>query len=51
MVEDAARDGLSYLEVRYCPRLSTRGLTMEAALEAELRGLGRGERDFGVSRG
>ena len=49
MVEDAARDGLRYLEVRYCPRLSTRGgLTMAAALEAELRGLARGERDFGV---
>ena len=25
MVEDAARDGLRYLEVRYCPKLSTRG--------------------------
>jgi adenosine deaminase len=49
MVEDAARDGLRYLEVRYCPKLSTRGgLTMEAALEAELKGLARGERDFGV---
>ncbi|MGH7515448.1 MAG: adenosine deaminase family protein, partial [Gemmatimonadales bacterium] len=49
MVEDAARDGLRYLEVRYCPRLSTRGgLTMEQALEAELTGLARGERDFGV---
>ena len=49
MVEDAARDGLRYLEVRYCPKLSTRGgLTMETALEAELRGLVRGERDFGV---
>jgi len=49
MVEDAARDGLRYLEVRYCPKLSTRGgLTMDAALDAELRGLGRGERDFGV---
>lgn len=49
MVEDAARDGLRYLEVRYCPRLSTRGgLSMEAALEAELRGLARGEHDFGV---
>ena len=49
MVEDAARDGVRYLEVRYCPKLSTRGgLTMEAALEAELRGLQRGEQDFGV---
>lgn len=49
MVEDAARDGLRYLEVRYCPRLSTRGgLTMPEALDAELRGLARGERDFGI---
>jgi adenosine deaminase len=49
MVEDAARDGLRYLEVRYCPKLSTRGgLTMEQALDAELLGLARGERDFGV---
>ena len=49
MVEDGARDGLRYLEVRYCPKLSTRdGLTMEQALDAELRGLARGERDFGV---
>jgi len=49
MVEDAAHDGLRYLEVRYCPKLSTRGgLTMEQALEAELLGLARGERDFGV---
>ena len=39
MVEDAAGDGLRYLEVRYCPKLSTRGgLTMEQALDAELRG-------------
>jgi len=49
MVEDAAADGVRYLEVRYCPWLSRRrGLSMEQALEAELRGLARGERDFGV---
>lgn len=49
MVEDAARDNLRYLEVRYCPWLSTRqGLTMAEMLEAELAGLRRGERDFGV---
>ncbi len=49
MVEDAARDNVRYLEVRYCPRLSTRkGLALEEALEAELAGLARGERDFGV---
>ena len=49
MVEDASRDRIRYLEVRYCPRLSTRkGLSLEEVLEAELRGLRRGERDFGV---
>jgi adenosine deaminase len=50
MVEDAARDQIRYLEVRYCPWLSRRqGLSMERALEAELAGLARGERDFGVT--
>jgi adenosine deaminase len=49
MVEDAAKDGVRYLEVRYCPWLSRRqGLPMQEALEAELRGLKRGEADFGV---
>jgi adenosine deaminase len=49
MVEDAGRDRIRYLEVRYCPWLSRRqGLSMERALEAELAGLARGERDFGV---
>ena len=49
MCEDAARDHLRYLEVRYCPHLSTKGgLTLDEAIAAELRGLARGERDFGV---
>src|SRR5919202_5304545 len=49
MAEDAARDHVRYLEVRYCPHLSRRrGLTLEQVLDAELRGLARGERDFGV---
>jgi adenosine deaminase len=49
MVEDAARDNLRYLEVRYCPHLSQRqGLTLDQVMQAELRGLARGERDFGV---
>ena len=49
MAEDAAADGLRYLEVRYSPRLSTRlGLSMDDAVAAEWRGLQRGERDFGV---
>ncbi|HEY3933181.1 MAG TPA: adenosine deaminase [Gemmatimonadales bacterium] len=49
MVADAAADGLQYLEVRYCPRLSTRqGLTMDRVIAAEWRGLSRGTADFGV---
>jgi adenosine deaminase len=49
MVEDAARDNVRYLEVRYCPHLSgTRGMTLDEVVEAELRGFQRGERDFGV---
>lgn len=49
MAEDAARDNVRYLEVRYCPHLSRReGLTLEEVLQAELAGLTRGGRDFGV---
>ncbi len=49
MVEDGAADNLRYLEVRYCPHLSQReGLTLEQVMEAELQGLVRGERDFGL---
>jgi adenosine deaminase len=49
MVVDAASDGLRYIEVRYCPELSTRqGLSMDDAVAAEWRGLQRGEREFGV---
>jgi adenosine deaminase len=49
MVEDAARDNVRYLEVRYCPHLSrNRGMSLDEVIEAELRGFQRGERDFGV---
>jgi adenosine deaminase len=49
MVEDAARDNVRYLEVRYCPHLSQRqGMTLDEVMQAELRGLARGEGDFGV---
>lgn len=52
MVEDAARDGVRYLEVRYCPSLSRhRGLTLDDTIRAERRGLLRGEREFGVRTG
>ncbi|HEY4321398.1 MAG TPA: adenosine deaminase [Gemmatimonadales bacterium] len=49
MVADAAADGLRYLEVRYCPWLSTRaGLDMDEVIRAEWRGLQRGTAEFGV---
>jgi adenosine deaminase len=49
MVEDAARDNLRYLEVRWCPLLGTqRGLSLDEATAAELRGLARGAQEFGV---
>jgi adenosine deaminase len=52
MVEDAAADHLRYLEVRYCPHLSTHGgLTMDEVVAAESRGFKRGERDFGLATG
>jgi adenosine deaminase len=50
MCEDAAADGVRYLEVRYCPELSRReGLSLDEVLIAELRGLARGEADFGIT--
>jgi adenosine deaminase len=49
LAEDAARDGVRYIEVRYAPVLNVRrGLTLGETVEAPLRGLARGERDFGT---
>jgi adenosine deaminase len=49
LAEDAAADGVRYIEVRYAPVLNTReGLTLEQAVEAPLRGLHRAEREHGI---
>jgi len=49
LAEDAARDGVRYLEIRYAPILNTRrGLALGEIIEAPLRGLARAERDFGT---
>jgi adenosine deaminase len=49
LAEDAAGDGVRYLEVRYAPVLNVRGgLALGAAIEAPLRGLARAERDHGI---
>lgn len=47
---DAARDGVRYLEVRFAPILNTReGLTLQAAVDAPLRGLARADREADIT--
>ena len=49
LVEDASKDGLRYIEIRNAPHLNIGGgLTVDEVIEATLRGLRRGERDFGT---
>ena len=49
LAEDAAKENIRYMEVRYSPALNTaEGLPLSEAVEAPLRGLRRAERDFGI---
>ena len=49
LAEDAGKDGVRYLEVRFAPVLNTReGLSMGDAVAAAVRGLRRAEREHGV---
>ena len=49
LAEDAAEDGVRYIEVRNAPILNVvRGLTLVQAIEAPLRGLRRAEKEFGI---
>ena len=50
LAEDAARDGVRYIEVRFAPLLNVRGgLSLGDAVEAPLAGLARAEHDHGIS--
>jgi adenosine deaminase len=50
LAEDAAEDGVRYIEVRNAPILNVvKGLTLVQAVEAPLRGLRRAEKDFGIT--
>ena len=50
LAEDAADDGVRYIEVRNAPILNVvKGLTLVQAVEAPLRGLRRAEKDFGIT--
>lgn len=49
-VHDVSREGVHYVETRWCPELHTRhGLSREDAVAAVLRGLARGEAATGVT--
>jgi len=49
LAEDAAREGVRYLEVRYAPTLNRRrGLELGEVIEAALRGLERAGRQYDV---
>ena len=49
LVEDAAADGVRYIEVRYAPVLNIQeGLSLGEAVEAPLRGLARAEQEYGT---
>jgi adenosine deaminase len=50
LCEDAARENVRYMEVRYAPMLHTRGgLRLTTVVEAVLSGLSRGREHFGVN--
>lgn len=49
LAEDAHREGVLYIEVRFSPVLNVQeGLGLEDVVDAVLRGLHRAERDFGI---
>jgi adenosine deaminase len=52
LAEDLANENVRYAEVRFCPALNVReGLTLEATLDAALRGLERAGEDHGIRSG
>ncbi len=52
LAEDVSQENVRYMEVRYAPILHMKkGLSLTQIIEAVLRGLKAGERDFGVQSG
>ena len=52
LAEDASREHVRYMEVRYSPILHAQeGMPLGETVEAPLRGLRRAERDFGIRTG
>ncbi|MDQ3697186.1 MAG: adenosine deaminase [Gemmatimonadota bacterium] len=49
LLEDAAREGVRYLEIRYAPKLNVaEGLSLGGAIDASLRAIERAARDLGI---
>jgi len=49
LIEDGAQENVRYMEIRYSPVLNARGgMPLTEAVDAPLRGLARGAKDFGV---
>jgi len=49
LAEDAAAEGVRYIEMRYCPVLNSRhDLSLGETVDAPLRGLERAQRDHGI---
>lgn len=52
LAEDAHREHIRYMEVRYCPALHTKqGLAMEETVEAVTAGLARARHRYGIQTG
>ena len=52
LIEDAAKENIRYIEIRYSPILHTeKGLSMKESVEAVQNGLKRGKNDFGTHSG
>jgi adenosine deaminase len=52
LAEDAAKENIRYMEVRYSPILHTnKGLKLTEISQAVIDGLSKGERDFGIKCG
>jgi adenosine deaminase len=50
LAEDAARENIRYMEIRFCPELNTRGgLSGDEVVDAALRGLRRAELDHDIT--
>jgi adenosine deaminase len=49
LLEDASREGVRYLEMRFAPLLNAQGgLSLEGVLDAVIRGTARAEREYGI---